>query len=233
MMLLRCRATCISFLGGSARSRGASSSVLPTIAMRGVDVDLLEPNPRLVYAEQVSYEFPKVDAAVGFEKEGELVAVELVLGVDDVHWEGSLPDLGSAHFEHLLFLLELLLELDFLFFSRQPNNTFRILKDRSEAPRLVACCICRLFRELRERGPGCHDAEVLATICLDFHIGPDSNGCCAGVGMRQDEVSTAPLELDLVHLSIAVSWWPSRILCHGGGVRRRWLGSRACAAFRD
>ena len=57
------------------------------------DAHLLHPNPGLVNAEQVPHELPEVDASVGLKEECELVSVELVLGVKDVHGERALLDL--------------------------------------------------------------------------------------------------------------------------------------------
>lgn len=50
------------------------------------------PNARLVDAEEVAHQLAKVDALVGLEEEGELVAVPLVLGVDNLHGQTLLAD---------------------------------------------------------------------------------------------------------------------------------------------
>jgi hypothetical protein len=57
--------------------------------------------------EELADELAEVDALLGDEVERELAAVPLVLGVDDLHRQLLLADLGLAELQRLLLLLPL------------------------------------------------------------------------------------------------------------------------------
>lgn len=120
------------------------------------------------HAEQVPDELSKVNAAISFEEEGKLVAVELVLGVNDMHGQGSLLDLGPAHLEHLLLLLQLLAQPDFLFVRGQSQDTLRVRVHAAKAPGLAVASRRRaLLRELLPRHLAHNHAQVFPTVRLE------------------------------------------------------------------
>ena len=71
-------------------------------------IELLHPDASLVDAEQVPDQFAEVHPTIGLEEEGELVTVELILGIDDAHRKAALQDLVAANLDqlHLLLVLE-------------------------------------------------------------------------------------------------------------------------------
>eukprot|EP00525_Craspedostauros_australis_P008334 CAMPEP_0198127088 /NCGR_PEP_ID=MMETSP1442-20131203/46415_1 /TAXON_ID= /ORGANISM="Craspedostauros australis, Strain CCMP3328" /LENGTH=95 /DNA_ID=CAMNT_0043787011 /DNA_START=576 /DNA_END=859 /DNA_ORIENTATION=+ len=76
-------------LNGTGRDRRCWAS-------GGCLIELLHPDARLAHAEEIPDQLAEVDATLGLEEEGELVAIELIFGIDDVHREAALLDLRPA-----------------------------------------------------------------------------------------------------------------------------------------
>lgn len=90
--------------------------------------DLLEPNTRLVDGKEIANKLTEIDTSnetqsatqqystrkwnntdipIGFKEERELVAIELILGINDIHGQQTLAHFALAHFKDLVLFFSL------------------------------------------------------------------------------------------------------------------------------
>ena len=182
---------------------------------------MLHPDASLVDAEQVPDQFAEVHPAIRLKEEGELVTVELILGIDDAHRKTALHDLVAANLDqlHLLLILE-------------GQKVYLLLGGAAGDPLEVggACASRSLTITVASAGGGkvpgvgievfgrqkVDDlAQIFATVGLDLDEGTNLN--IPGSPGSQDEVAVGPLELDVVdNLGAGAHGRIGRRARHGG-----------------
>jgi len=162
-------------------------------------IDLLHPDARLVHGEELLDQVAEVDSAVGLEEEDELVAVELVLDVQDDHRQPANGDLVANDAQGILLVLNLVSDLQALRHAGHAQEPLALVVSGEEAPAAVACRGHGIF-ELRLGNLCEHNSQVLAAVRLDTH---KVSGLDAARRRRmQRKVAVRALELHLVHEAV-------------------------------